>query len=41
MRQKIEVIAFLAICVMVISFAISAGKHHDQCRECNMAAKIK
>ena len=41
MKKKIEIIAFLAICIMVVTFAIRAGKHHDQCRECNLAVKAK
>jgi len=41
MKKKIEIGAFLAICIMVITFAIKAGKHHDQCRECNLAVKTR
>lgn len=41
MKKKIEIVAFLAICIMVITFAIKAGKHHDQCRECTLAVKIR
>jgi hypothetical protein len=34
MKQKIEIAAFLAICIMVISFAIKAGRHHEKCQDC-------
>ena len=38
MKQKIEIAAFLAICIMVITFAIKAGKHHENCRECKLSS---
>jgi hypothetical protein len=41
MRKKIEIIAFLAICIMVITFAIQAGRHHEKCRECQLAVKTR
>lgn len=41
MKKKIEIVAFLAVCIMVVTFAIRAGKHHDQCRECNLAVKTR
>jgi len=34
MKQKIEIAAFLAICIMVISFAIKAGRHREKCQDC-------
>jgi hypothetical protein len=37
MKQKIEIAAFLAICIMVITFAIKAGQHHEKCRECKLS----
>jgi len=37
MKQKIEIAFFLAICITVISFAIKAGKHHENCRECRLS----
>lgn len=37
MKQKIEVAAFLAICIMVITFAIKPGRHHENCRECQLS----
>ncbi len=39
MKKKIEISAFILICIMVISLAVKAGRHHDQCRECNFAVK--
>ena len=38
MRQKIEIAAFLAICIMIVSFAIKAGKHHENCRQCKLSS---
>jgi len=37
MKQKIEVAAFLAICIMVITIAIKAGKHHENCQQCKLS----
>jgi len=37
MKQKIEIVGFLVICIMVITFAIKAGKHHENCRECRLS----
>lgn len=37
MKQKIEIAAFLVICIMVITFAIRAGKHHENCRDCKLS----
>ncbi|MFC0771930.1 hypothetical protein [Terrimonas alba] len=41
MKQKLEIAGFVAVCLIVITFAIQAGRHHDQCRECNLAVKTK
>ena len=41
MKKRIEIISFLAICIMVITFAIKAGRHHEQCRVCQLAVKMK
>ena len=37
MQKKIQVIAFLLGCIMVIGFAIQAGRHHENCRECKLS----
>lgn len=37
MRKKIEIAAFLAVCIMVISSAIRAGQHHEKCEECKLS----
>jgi len=36
-----EIVAFLAMCVIVITFAIKAGQHHEHCQQCSLAVKIK
>lgn len=41
MKKKIQVIAFLLGCALVISFAIQAGRHHENCRECRAAVRMK
>lgn len=41
MKKKIEIVAFLAMCVIVVTFAIKAGQHHKNCQQCNLAVKIK
>lgn len=37
MQKKIQIIAFLIGCTAVIAFAIQAGHHHENCRECKLA----
>ncbi|MGZ8559244.1 MAG: hypothetical protein ACXWWC_12960 [Chitinophagaceae bacterium] len=41
MKKYMVIISFLAICITVITFAIKAGRHHEDCRECQLAAKMK
>ena len=41
MKKKIEIVSFLAICAIVITFAIKAGQHHENCQQCNLAVKTK
>ncbi len=37
MQKKIQIIAFIIGCIAVIGFAIQAGRHHENCRECKFA----
>jgi hypothetical protein len=37
MQKKIQIIALVLGCIAVIAFAIQAGRHHENCRECNLA----
>jgi hypothetical protein len=39
MQKKIQFVAFLAGCIAVIAFAIQAGRHHNNCDECNLSIK--
>lgn len=41
MKKKMEIVAFFAICIMVVTFAIKAGQHHENCQQCNLAVKTK
>lgn len=37
MKKQILTLAYLLLCILVITLAISAGKHHTHCRECALA----
>lgn len=37
MQKKIQIIGFLLGCIAIIVFAIQAGRHHENCRECKLA----
>ncbi len=41
MKKKIQVIAFLLGCALVIGFGIQAGRHHENCRECQLSVRMK
>jgi hypothetical protein len=37
MQKKIQITGFLLGCIVLIAFAIEAGRHHENCRECKLA----
>jgi hypothetical protein len=37
MQKKIQITGFLLGCIAIIAFAIQAGRHHENCRDCKLA----
>lgn len=37
MQKKIQIITFIIGCIAIVAFAIQAGRHHGNCRECQLA----
>jgi len=37
MQKKIQIVAFLLGCIAIIFFAVQAGRHHQNCRDCKLA----